>query len=377
MKKDLFATTALVASAGIASAPGVSLSGSAEMGVFSTAGADPEVLGTNENAALQFHSDIDVTFSMAGATDGGLAFGASVDLDDAVGSDPALTEKAGYGQSMFISSDFGTITLGDTDGALDWAVEDVGIGGSIQDDHTGHAGYSGNNQLDGGDNQILRYQYSFGDFAGGFSLQIHDEKKADPDNAAELVTDGFGFGVGATYSGDLGPVNLTVGGGYQTVPADAGVKDAEGITAYGLSVGASARGFSGVLNYTSFAEWQRFGERAAAPATTTPDGTAVAAVTSAPAINTTSHLGFGVGYTINELTLAANYGTFANENVTEGFTGTAVDPAAYTGFGVAANYDLGGGAVAQVGFGSGSSPIQGSTETEDKTTYSVGIALSF
>lgn len=375
MKKVLFATTALVASAGIASAQGVSLSGSAEMGVFNTAGADPETLD-NQNAALQFHSDIDVTFSMAGATDGGLAFGASVDLDDAVGSDPALTEKEGYGQSMFISSDFGTITLGDTDGALDWALEDVGIGGSIQDDHTAHAGYNGNNKLDVGDNQILRYQYSFGDFAAGASLQINDEKKLDPDSTTgELVTDGFGYGIGATYAGDFGPVNLNVGAGYQIVPADASVKDAEGITAYGLSVGASARGFSAIVNYTSFAEWQRFAEREAAAAVGGDNPTP--AVTAAAAINTTSHLGVGVGYTLNELTIAANYGTFANENVTEGFTGTAVDPAAYSGFGVAANYDLGGGAVAQIGYGSGSSPVQGTDETEDKSSLSIGIALSF
>ena len=65
MKKVLLASTALVASAGIAAAD-VSLSGSAELGII------------DDDTATQFHTDIDVTFTMSGETDGGLTFGASV-----------------------------------------------------------------------------------------------------------------------------------------------------------------------------------------------------------------------------------------------------------------------------------------------------------
>ncbi|MCP3969641.1 MAG: porin, partial [Rhodobacteraceae bacterium] len=54
MKKVLLATTALVASAGIASAQGVALSGSAEMGIIGGTGME-----------VQFHSDIDVTFTLS------------------------------------------------------------------------------------------------------------------------------------------------------------------------------------------------------------------------------------------------------------------------------------------------------------------------
>ncbi|RMH39212.1 MAG: porin, partial [Alphaproteobacteria bacterium] len=68
MKKVLFATTALVATAGVAAAD-VSISGYAEMGVIGGTGMD-----------AQFHTDIDATFSMSGTTDNGLTFGASVDL---------------------------------------------------------------------------------------------------------------------------------------------------------------------------------------------------------------------------------------------------------------------------------------------------------
>ncbi|MEO1580050.1 MAG: porin, partial [Pseudomonadota bacterium] len=75
MKKVLLASTALVVSAGIAAAD-VSLSGSAELGIF------------DDDTETQFHTDIDVTFTMSGETDGGLTFGASIDLDESDG-DPS------------------------------------------------------------------------------------------------------------------------------------------------------------------------------------------------------------------------------------------------------------------------------------------------
>jgi outer membrane protein OmpU len=79
MKKVLFATTALIATAGVAAAD-ITLSGSAEMGIV---GGDT----LSSAAALvrrdtQVHTDIDVTFSMSGQTDSGLSFGANIDLDD-------------------------------------------------------------------------------------------------------------------------------------------------------------------------------------------------------------------------------------------------------------------------------------------------------
>ena len=63
MKNILYATTALVATAGIASAD-VSISGFAEVGIFDTGNGD-----------MQLFNDIDVTFSMTGETEGGISFG--------------------------------------------------------------------------------------------------------------------------------------------------------------------------------------------------------------------------------------------------------------------------------------------------------------
>ncbi|MFV2035452.1 MAG: porin, partial [Halocynthiibacter sp.] len=102
MKKFLFVTTALVATAGVAAAE-VRLSGSAELGVYGGTGIE-----------TQFWSDLDVRFTLSGETDNGLTFGATIDLDEVGGGIPATTTQS---QAVFLSGDFGTLTMGDTDGA--------------------------------------------------------------------------------------------------------------------------------------------------------------------------------------------------------------------------------------------------------------------
>jgi len=74
------------------------------------------------------------------------------------------------------------------------------------------------------------------------------------------------------------------------------------------------------------------------------------------------HSGFGLNYTMSGVNLHANYGSFDFDN------GTSAD-----GFGLAANYGLGGGATVMVGYGNGTA--QGATA--DVTTFSVGLGLSF
>ena len=197
MKKVLFASTALVATAGVASAE-VALSGSAEMGIYGGSAIE-----------TQFFQDLDVTFTMSGSTDNGLTFGATVDLDESTGAAPALNNNADDGgASIFISGDFGTLTMGDTDGALDWALTDAGnIGnpGSIADDETSHAGYRGN-YLDGVyDGQIVRYDNTFGDFGVAFSVEM--------DDAANGRDTGYALGV--RYNVALAAGNVALGVGYQ------------------------------------------------------------------------------------------------------------------------------------------------------------------
>ena len=97
MKKVLLATTALTLSAGFASAD-VSISGSAEAGIHSTAGADHIT-----------YSGLDMNFAVSGASDNGMSFSTTVDMGSGNirdGFDPLADDAQG--------TDFGapTITIG-------------------------------------------------------------------------------------------------------------------------------------------------------------------------------------------------------------------------------------------------------------------------
>ena len=158
MKKVLLATSALAATAGLASAQGVAVTGTASMGILGgDFFADREDYFRDGNGVLQYgaviegqseyelHTDIDVTFTMSGQTDTGLTFGASIDLDESDGSDnegasAAFDGRTQGGEEIWVSGPFGTLTMGDTDGALDWALQDIGIGGTLGDLHTTHLG---------------------------------------------------------------------------------------------------------------------------------------------------------------------------------------------------------------------------------------------
>lgn len=311
MNKILLATTALVATAGVASAD-VALSGWAEMGL----------IGGDAYATEQFHTGVDVRFTLSGETDGGLTFGATIDLDES-----AATQSAPGTQStkatVFISGGFGTVTMGDTDGAMDWAMAEVAMGSSIADDHTEHAGYNGNSVLDGTPNgNVLRYDNTFGDFGVAVSAQMES-------NAAAGVDDTFGLGV--KYNAALGGLDLGLGLGY-TSSTNADI--------WGLSVSTSfANGLQAVLNYSDL------------------DGAAVSG------LSMDKHVALGLGYTSGALTVSANYGDYSGV--------AAADDR--DGYGLAVNYDLGGGAAVQFGYGSDRTRA---TATEEDS-WSLGLAMSF
>jgi outer membrane protein OmpU len=286
MKKVLLATTALTMSAGVAFAE-VSISGFAEMGVS----------GTNSSETV-FHQQIDVTFGMSAETSSGLTFGASVDLDEDAS---AVAAGQDAGVAVYVKGAFGNITLGDTDGGFDWALTEVGMGSALSDDHTSHAGYSGNSGLDGENNgQVARFDYSFG--------QVSVAASYDVDSAG--TDDIMGFGV--KYDAGVAKVGV----GYQSNDAD---------TIYGVSVSGETSGIQYAVNYSDL----------------DTDGT---------------HMALGLGYTMDSLMIAANYGVYESTAGVE-----------TTGTGLVANYDLGGGAVFQAGYGNG----------DGDTTWSAGMALSF
>ncbi|PLL14535.1 porin [Tabrizicola sp. TH137] len=321
MKKVLLATTMLAGTAGFAAAE-VAVSGSAEIGILSSeSAATAATLGVLPGD-LTFHQDVEVKFTMSGETDGGLSFGAVIDLDE---TDVDLGDDDGT--TVFVSGAFGKLTMGDTDGALDWAVQDAGALTSLGDDHTTHVAYFAASGFDASqDNQVVRYEYSFGEFGVAISME-----QADNGSSAVGTLDD-NIGIGATYSTDLSGTALRFGIAYQS--------GSDGTTngdVWGLSVGAElAGGFSGSIGYTD----------------TSLDG----------AGNDESALGVGVTYKTGALSLHANYGLIDPE--------VGVDVESY---GLAVNYDLGGGAVVMAGFGN---DVDGVTPGAQQQ-YSIGLGLSF
>jgi len=311
MKKILLASTMLAGSAGFAAAE-VAVTGYAEMGIWDNGVTD-----------VQFYQDVDVTFTMTGTTDGGLEFGVAVDLDEA---GKLGTSTNNNGTAVWISGAFGKLTMGDTDGALDWALADMDGGiTSIADDHTTYTAWFGGSDLDGNgdhDDQVVRYENTFGDVSFAISMEQND------DGAVVGALDPT-LGVGVKYNANLGGTDVALGLGYQQTE-DAGGK----FSAVGVSAAATmAGGFTGKIGYISFSDatWD-------------------------------SHLGLELTYASGPVAVSANYGK--------------VDLAGggdFDGWGLAANYDLGGGAKVMFGYGDNEDAPGGA----GVKTWSLGLGMSF
>ncbi len=138
-------------------------------------------------------------------------------------------------------------------------------------------------------------------------------------------------GIGATYSMDMGGTAVKVGLGYQS--GSVGPVNGDVV---GASVGVDmASGFSAVVGYTN---------------------------ASADGEDSVSHTGLGLTYTSGPLAVTMNYGVI-DAGAIEGNTDS---------YGLAANYDLGGGAVVMVGYGSDVAPLPG-----NQSQWSAGLGLSF
>ena len=331
MKKLLIATTALVATAGMAAAD-VKLTGYAEIGMTDAGGT----------TGMEMHTDMDIGFKLSGASDNGLTFGASIDLDEVSGG----IASTGGSQAINVSGAFGTLTMGDTDGAMDKRNNEVASLTAISDNHTGHAGYNGGSGLDSGKAQgkdILRYDTSVGSFNVSASI-------GQDDTAGN--NDVMGYGLSTT----VGTVALSVG--YQT-------DDAQDITA--VSAKSTVGGLTITANYSeaTMKDTAAITQVNAAEVVGGPDVVAVAA--RAKIENSYEHTGLGLGYTVSGVNLSANYGSYDYDD------GSQAD-----GFGVAANYSLGGGATVMVGYGSGSARVTNRVAAAaDVDSFSIGLGLSF
>jgi len=307
MKNILFATTALVATAGIASADdnlNVAISGLAEIGV-----------NDNGNGNLQYFQDIDVRFDMSGETDGGLGFTANIDLDQVPGGVGSSTTDGGG--TIGVSGGFGNVTMGDTDGAFDWALTEVAMGGSMADNETSHTGYNGNNKFEG-DSQVLRWDHTIGTMGVAVSMTQGDDGAGVEDDIVQA---------GVKYGMDMGGNAVNMGVSF----ADGGT----GNDAVGISLSAGLGAVTARLNYSD-------GEIGGSDY---------------------NHMGIGLGWSQGPLTVGANYGEIER--------GTA----STDGFGLAVNYGLGGGATFQIGYASDGAVSAANPNGDDH--MSMGLSLSF
>ncbi|MBJ3763246.1 porin [Maribius pontilimi] len=358
MKNILLATTALVASTSFALAAEVSLGGFAEMGVV---GGEVNQLNEDDNANElvdrdgQFHTDVDVDFSLSGETDGGLTFGAEVDLDSTQEGGAFVPSEGGDDSYIYVSGAYGNLSMGDTDGALDFVMKEAIIGGTI-DDVNEHAGYNGNSGLDGTyDGQVARYDYSFGAFSFAASAEIDDDSdSADADlfddfeAAIDDIEDDTVLGVGVRYEGEFGGFGFGAGLGYQQT----GDSDVIGLS---LDM-ATAGGITAILNYSDYDN---------VPLSVgTFDNDSDAETDQIPfnaPIN--DHIGLALGYEVGAILVAVNYGVYDT---------TAGD---VTGYALTANYDLGGGAELQAGYAH--ADYDDINDFEDTDNYSFGIRMNF
>ncbi|HRM73102.1 MAG TPA: porin [Paracoccus sp. (in: a-proteobacteria)] len=113
MKKVLFATSALVLSAGFASAE-VALSGDGRMGII------------YDGSDAQFSSRARVLFTLTGESDAGLSFGASFRVDHENYSSNAYRSAArGTAGAVWISGTYGKLSMGDVVSASERAIGDL------------------------------------------------------------------------------------------------------------------------------------------------------------------------------------------------------------------------------------------------------------
>ena len=146
------------------------------------------VAGSAGDGEFSFTSRIRIAFTATGETDNGLAFGGSIRADNADGG------ASGTAGSVFVSSSFGTIAMGDVDGAAKAAVGQVaGVG------MTGLGDFNEVTYISTPVDPSVLYTYTF----GAFNFYA---------SADQIGNDNDAYGVGVRY--DAGTFYAAIG--YET-----------------------------------------------------------------------------------------------------------------------------------------------------------------
>jgi len=326
------------------------IEGEAEMGVAGS-----------KDDSVRFHNDVNMKFALSGTTHSGVTFGTEIELSDienAAGKKTTDDDDEHGGIFAYIKDPegFGNLTLGDTDGAFDWAMEEVNSGGLRSDSE--HKAWNGNSGLDGVygayDGQILRYDRAIG---SGFSFAASLELDDDTDKMEGGDTGDPVFGIGGRYKMDMNAGKLAVGGGYQMVSYDYESDD----ELYGIGlpgefeVGLDAQIFGGsakmeFVNGLSAVLNASVGELDASGEVRTGGDTFVDTLDGEM-----THVGLGVAYKIGDVSLGVNVGRLDEEVTYDPSNGASNDrlmgDETTTGVGFDASYNLGGGASLMFGVG--------------------------
>ena len=346
MKKILFATTALVASAGFAAAE-VQISGNAEMGIAKYGDDFVTTTSIDEGAAV-FVSNVDIDFALRGESDNGISFGADIDLDEA-------TRTSNNREAVYVEAGGLRVTMGDTDGALDARLAEPFLAGSsINDDETTHGAAMNADNVDGShDGQVLRVDYSF----SGVTVSVSAEQAvtaAQPNGTigrgvfTGLSRQDNAYGIGVSYDANLGGVDMNFALAYQeTAFFSTSAATTVDMDIWGATVAAFfGNGFSAAIGYAQM------------DASVSATGVAIPA-------NSGSMWNIGLGYEQGPIAVGINYGEIDSDLVNNDTTG----------WGMAASYDFGGGLSANFGYGSTDGPGVG--PANDFDTYSLGLRMKF
>ncbi len=338
MKKVLFATTALVMTAGVAAAE-VSLSGDGRMGVV------------YDGDDVNFTSRARVTFTLSGETDGGLAFGGSFRADNATDA------KVGSAGSVYISGAFGKVTMGDIDSGAENAMGDLpGVGLTGLGDHNEFM-YPGSDG-EKNDNPGLLYTYAGDNF--NVYLSAYDGKATGFGLPAKVGPDANAISLGGNYTFS----NFTVAAGYTKLDNDlAGVDDGQ---VWGLA-GIAAFGDVKVTAAYAKGEDVRLDQDGSAGFFNRTAGNAGAFVSGE-----VTQYGIGAETTFGATTVSAFY------RKVEADDNASVDAFEADYIGIGASYDLGGGAAIEGGIVKWDEEITGANPySDDDIKADFGISFKF
>ncbi|TPE52064.1 porin [Amaricoccus solimangrovi] len=216
MKKVLFASSALAALAigGAASAQGISLFGTARLGLGyginndGTVDRDADGSPTDDMHAV---SRVRFGVNMTGETNSGITFGATIRADNAIGGNGGAENHIGQtAGEVFVSGSFGTLTYGDTNAADEQWVGDLigdysltGLGDLDETVFLSNGGGFGNDNTndffsDPEARPTVRYDFEI----AGFGLSLSANKDLNS------------YGVGGGYAGNFGGGTFNIGLGY-------------------------------------------------------------------------------------------------------------------------------------------------------------------